>query len=80
MNNNDKGKDNNFENGNKNKNENENQRHLDEIVALKENVLRLDFERSNLQNVLSQREKKIELLEEDLRGPVPYETGRYKLF
>ena len=50
---------------------------FDEIVALKENVLRLDSERSMLQDVLSQREKKIELLEEDMRGPVPYETARF---
>ena len=58
-------------------NGNDNNQYFDEIVALKENVLRLDSERSMLQDVLSQREKKIELLEEDMRGPVPYETARY---
>ena len=46
------------------------------IVALKGNILQLDTERDALQNLLTQREKKIELLEEDLRGPVPYEMGR----
>lgn len=46
------------------------------IVALKESILQLDTERDALQNLLTQREKKIELLEEDLRGPVPYEMGR----
>ena len=58
-------------------NGNENDKYFDEIIALKENVLRLDSERSMLQDVLSQREKKIELLEEDMRGPVPYETARF---
>ena len=45
-------------------------------VALKETILRLDSEKAELEKVLQQRDKKIELLEENLRGPVPYETGR----
>ena len=47
------------------------------VLALKENILRLDSEKATLENILLQREKKIELLEEDLRGPVPFEMGRY---
>ena len=57
-------------------NNHENKEYSDEMISLKENVLRLDSERAVLQNILSQREKKIELLEEDLRGPVPFESGR----
>lgn len=45
-------------------------------VSLKETILRLDSEKAELEKVLQQRDKKIELLEENLRGPVPYETGR----
>ena len=55
----------------------EDKTYSDEIVSLKENILRLDSERAALQNMLTQREKTIELLEEDLRGPVPFETARY---
>ena len=47
------------------------------MSGLKENILRLDSEKAVLENLLLQREKKIELLEEDLRGPVPFEMGRY---
>ena len=47
------------------------------VLGLKENILRLDSEKATLENLLLQREKKIELLEEDLRGPVPFEMGRY---
>ena len=47
------------------------------MSGLKENILRLDSEKATLENLLLQREKKIELLEEDLRGPVPFEMGRY---
>ena len=47
------------------------------MSGLKENILRLDSEKAMLENLLLQREKKIELLEEDLRGPVPFEMGRY---
>ena len=54
----------------------EDKTYSDEIVSLKENILRLDSERAALQNMLTQREKTIELLEEDLRGPVPFETAR----
>ena len=71
------GKEKERDSNNDHNNGNDNNKYFDEIVALKENVLRLDSERSMLQDVLSQREKKIELLEEDMRGPVPYETARY---
>jgi predicted nucleic acid-binding Zn-ribbon protein len=46
------------------------------VVALKESILRLDAEKVDLEKTLQQRDKKIELLEENLRGPVPYEMGR----
>ena len=46
------------------------------VVSLKENILRLDTEKIDLEKILHQRDKKIELLEENLRGPVPYEMGR----
>jgi hypothetical protein len=48
------------------------------ILKLKENILRLDSERATLTDRLEQRDRKIELLEEDLRGPVPFEMAREK--
>lgn len=50
--------------------------HSASVVSLKENILRLDSEKINLEKTLQQRDKKIELLEENLRGPVPFELGR----
>ena len=71
----------NGEHSDRNNDDNENSQKAEyeqTIVALKGNILQLDTERDALQNLLTQREKKIELLEEDLRGPVPYEMGREK--
>ena len=49
------------------------------ITTLKEQILMLDTEKVKLMELLEQRNRKIELLEEDLRGgPMPYEMGREK--
>jgi chromosome segregation ATPase len=51
-------------------------RYREEIFGLKQSVVELSDERQRLKEALEQRERKIELLEEDLRGPVPYEMTR----
>lgn len=48
----------------------------DEILLLKESVLRLEDEKSRLREVLDTRDRKIALLEDELRSPMPGEANR----
>ena len=50
----------------------------DEILGLKQSILQLDTERNQLKDILKQRDKKIQLLEGELKGPVPSEIARDK--
>ena len=48
----------------------------DEILSLKESVLRLEDEKTRLRETLETRDRKIALLEDELRSPVPGEANR----
>lgn len=50
----------------------------EEVISLKKTILDISEERERLQDALSQSDRKIRLLEEDLQSPVPFEKARDK--
>jgi chromosome segregation ATPase len=51
----------------------------DELITLKQSILKLDSDREKLLEDIDQRDRKIELLENEMKGPIPFEMKREKL-